>query len=139
MYYKTHLLRLSEQQQRQMVQGPVLPLVGRGLLDPEVLRYVIDSIAAVSVLVAIAGLQDIPLVLRELVPGRLEPVHIFHGLAVPLLQYIDLPYPLQDAVFSGTGVVHMGHPLFLHSVQGSRKGMESSGARTREMGSVQKV
>ena len=109
-----------------MLNGTVLPVVGGGALDVEVVADVIHCIGLTLVGVPVEGLQDETLFLRQRQPCRFEPVHVLNGLSVPLLQHIDLINGCDDAALvclrvvrafrhaRESGAAHGGH-VFLHS------------------------
>ena len=64
----TRNLGFPEEQYRQPVQCTVLPFVGSGLFDMQVLRDVISGTAAIGIPIPIKGLKAIPVIIGKLLP-----------------------------------------------------------------------
>ncbi len=77
----------------------------------EMRRNIVGSTAAIAVRVTVKCLQDIPLVLGELLPGGLEPVHVLDCLPVALFQDVDLLDTAQDPILLRCCIVCMRHPV----------------------------
>ena len=72
---------------------------------------VVGNTAAIAICITVKCLQDVSLVLGELLPGGLEPIHVLDCLSVALFQNVDLLDTIQDSVLLRARVVCMRHPV----------------------------